>query len=400
MIFNKNTKTISKGMAVGMLATSIIPTVAINENVEASEVKSNKVVEVTCSALNVRTGSSTKYSIAGTVKRGTKLEYISTSSNGWYKVKYKGSTRYVSDKYSKVKSDTTSTSTSKTVQVTASRVNIRSGSGTKYSVVDTVSKGTKLKYISRCSNGWYKVEYKGKTRYITDEYTKISGSTTTSDSIRKVGKVTVSALNVRSGASTKYSIKNTIKKNSVVGVISSYSNGWSKVKLSSSSTGYVSTKYLDVYAGDSNNIKVSYKTGSSSQSLSSTNNKPSSNSKLDKLLSTVKSQVGKPYVYGAAGPNSFDCSGLTYYAYKKEGIYLNRTSRDQAQNGKYVSKSNLKAGDLVFFNSGTNSIRHVGIYVGNDKFIHSPSPGKSVKYESLSTSYYVKGYVTARRIIY
>lgn len=394
MIFNKNTKNISKGIAVGMLATSIMPSVAINENVEASEVRSSKVVEVTCDALNVRTGSSTKHSIAGTVRKGTKLEYISTCSNGWYKVKYKGSTRYVSNKYSKLKGD--STSSSKTVQVTGSRVNIRSGAGTKYSIVDTVSKGTKLKYISRCSNGWYKVEYKGKTRYITDEYTKISGSTTTSDSIRKVGKVTASALNVRSGASTKHSVKKTIKKNSVVGVISSYSNGWSKVKLSSSTTGYVSTKYLKVYAGDSNDIKVSY----TSSSSSSSSNKPSSNSKLDKVLSTVKAQVGKPYVYGAAGPNSFDCSGLTYYAYKKAGIYLNRTSRDQAKNGKHVSKSNLKAGDLVFFNSGTNSIRHVGMYVGNGKFIHSPSPGKSVKYEKLSTSYYVKGYVTARRIIY
>lgn len=392
MIFNKNTKNISKGMAVGMIATSIMPAVAINENVEASEVRSSKFVEVTCDALNVRTGSSTKYSIVGTVKKGTKLEYISTYSNGWYKVKYKGSTRYVSNKYSRVKNG--STSSSKKVEVTASRVNIRSGAGTKYSIVGTVNKGTKLKYISRCSNGWYKVEYKGKTRYITDDYTKISGSTI-SDSIRKVGKVTASALNVRSGASTKHSVKKTIKKNSVVGIISSYSNGWSKVKLSSSSTGYVSTKYLKLYAGDSSDIKVSYTTTSSSSS-----NKPSSNSKLDKVLSTVKAQVGKPYVYGAAGPNSFDCSGLTYYAYKKAGIYLNRTSRDQAKNGKHVSKSNLKAGDLVFFNSGTNSIRHVGMYVGNGKFIHSPSPGKSVKYESMSTSYYVKGYVTARRIIY
>lgn len=317
MIINKNTKTISKGMAIGMLATSVIPAIAINENVEAS---------------------------------------------------------------------------SKSVLVTANRVNVRSGSSTRYSLVGKVKKGMKLKYISTCSNGWYKIKYNGKTRYITDKYTKISGSTSTADSIKKVGKVTVSALNVRSGASTKYSIKKTIKKNSVVGVISSSKNGWSKVKLSSSTTGYVYTDYLKVYSGDSSDIKVSYKSSSSS--------KPTTNSKLDKVISTVKAQVGKPYVYGAAGPNSFDCSGLTYYSYKKAGIYLNRTSRDQAKNGKYVSKSNLKAGDLVFFNSGTNSIKHVGMYVGNGKFIHSPSPGKGVRYESMSTSYYVKGYVTARRIIY
>ena len=318
MIINKNTKTISKGMAIGMLATSVIPTIAMNENVEAS---------------------------------------------------------------------------SKSVLVTANRVNVRSGSSTRYSLVGKVKKGMKLKYISTCSNGWYKIKYNGKTRYITDKYTKISGSTSTADSIKKVGKVTVSALNVRSGASTKYSIKKTIKKNSVVGVISSSKNGWSKVKLSSSTTGYVYTDYLKVYSGDSSDIKVSYKS-------SSTSSKPTTNSKLNKVISTVKAQVGKPYVYGAAGPNSFDCSGLTYYSYKKAGIYLNRTSRDQAKNGKYVSKSNLKAGDLVFFNSGTNSIKHVGMYVGNGKFIHSPSPGKGVRYESMSTSYYVKGYVTARRIIY
>ena len=113
-----------------------------------------------------------------------------------------------------------------------------------------------------------------------------------------------------------------------------------------------------------------------------------------------KRQVGKPYVYGASGPNSFDCSGLMYYCYKNAaGITINRSSAAQASNGRYVSKSNLQPGDLVFFNSGTNRIRHVGMYVGNGQFIHAPSPGKSVKYENLYSSYYVKGYVTARRII-
>lgn len=282
---------------------------------------------------------------------------------------------------------------SKSIVVTANRVNIRSGSSTKYSIVGKVNKGMKLEYISTCSNGWYKIKYDGNVGYITNKYTKISDSTSTIDSIKKVGKVTVSAINVRSGASTKYNIKNTIKRNSVVGVISSNKNGWSKVKLSSSTTGYVYTQYLNIYPGDSSDIKVNYKSTSDSS-------KPTTNSKLDTVISTVKAQVGKPYVYGAAGPNSFDCSGLTYYSYKKAGIYLNRTSRDQSKNGKYVSKSDLKPGDLVFFNSGTNSIKHVGMYVGNGKFIHSPSPGKGVRYENMSTPYYVKGYVTARRIIY
>lgn len=330
MVFNKNKKVISKAMAMGILTTSMVPIVALNENVEAKEVtsisqeeKTTKVVEVTCSALNVRKGPSKDYSIAGTVTKGTQLKYISTSSNGWYKVEYKGSTRYISNNYSR------------------------------------------LKTISGTSN-----ENK--------------------DTIKKVGKVTSSALNVRKGPGTNYGVKKTIKKSSVVGVIKSYSNGWSKVKISNSSTGYVLSDYMKTYSGDSGDIKVTY----SKSSTSSTTNK-----KIDTVISTVKAQVGKPYVYGAAGPNCFDCSGLTYYSYKKAGIYLNRSSRDQASNGKYVSKSDLKPGDLIFFNSGTNSIRHVGMYVGNNKFVHSPSPGKTVRYESLSTSYYVKGYVTARRII-
>ncbi len=320
MLFDKKANALSKGVAMGVLATSIMPTMSINENMEASAAETNKIVEVTASAVNIRSGASTKYSIVATVKRGTKLQYL-----------------------------------------------------------------------SKCSNGWYKIKYKGSTRYITNKYTKLTGKSTSKDSIKKVGKVKTTTLNVRSGPSTKYSVKKKIKKNSVVGIISS-SKDWTKVKLSSSLTGYVSTDYIKIYSGDSGDIKVSYASTSSSSSTS--------NSKVNKVVSAVKAQVGKPYVYGAAGPNSFDCSGLTYYCYKKAGVYLNRSSRDQASNGKYVSKSNLKAGDLIFFNSGTKSIRHVGMYVGNGKFIHSPSPGKKVKYESLSSSYYTKGYVTARRIIY
>lgn len=331
MIFNKNKKVISNAMAIGLLTTSIVPIVDLNQNVGAEQVtysnkqkKINKIVEIECSALNVRKGPSTNYSVAGTVKKGTQLKYISTCSNGWYKVEYKGSTRYISNKYSKLKTTSATSSENK-------------------------------------------------------------------DTIKKVGKVTSTNLNVRKGAGKKYSIKKTIKKGSVVGVIKSYSNGWSKVKLSDESTGYVFSDYMKMYSGDSSDIRVIYTKTST----------PSTSSKsINTVISTLKSQVGKPYVYGAAGPNSFDCSGLTYYCYKKVGIYLNRSSRDQASNGKYVSKSNLKPGDLIFFNSGTNTIRHVGMYVGDNKFIHSPSPGKSVKYESLSNSYYVKGYVTARRIIY
>lgn len=107
--------------------------------------------------------------------------------------------------------------------------------------------------------------------------------------------------------------------------------------------------------------------------------------------------LGKPYVYGASGPNAFDCSGLTQYVYNKFGIDISRTTYTQVGQGTKVKKSDLKAGDLVFFNT-EGSISHVGIYVGNGEFIHAPRTGKPVMISSLSDGYYQSRYATARRI--
>lgn len=108
--------------------------------------------------------------------------------------------------------------------------------------------------------------------------------------------------------------------------------------------------------------------------------------------------LGKPYVYGAAGPNAFDCSGLTQYVFSHFGINLSRTTYTQVGEGTKVKKSDLKAGDLVFFNT-QGSTSHVGIYIGNGEFIHAPRTGKPVMVSSLSDGYYSQKYSTARRII-
>ena len=89
--------------------------------------------------------------------------------------------------------------------------------------------------------------------------------------------------------------------------------------------------------------------------------------------------LGKKYVWGATGPNSFDCSGLMQYIYKKVGINLNRVSRDQATQGIAVSKSNLQPGDLIIFkNQSLTAIGHVGIYIGNSEFIHASTTALGV----------------------
>ncbi|MBO1417483.1 C40 family peptidase, partial [Streptomyces sp. FH025] len=87
-------------------------------------------------------------------------------------------------------------------------------------------------------------------------------------------------------------------------------------------------------------------------------------------------QLGKPYVWGATGPGSFDCSGLTGAAWKAAGVSLPRVSQDQWNAGQRISRADLQPGDLVFFYS---DLHHVGIYIGDGKMIHAPRTGKNVE---------------------
>lgn len=103
----------------------------------------------------------------------------------------------------------------------------------------------------------------------------------------------------------------------------------------------------------------------------------SGSSRGAKALSFAKSQIGKPYRFGASGPGAYDCSGLTGAAWRSAGVSLARTSQGQYRNGRSVSRSELQPGDLVFFYGG---ISHVGLYAGNGMILDAPRPGKSVRY--------------------
>lgn len=119
----------------------------------------------------------------------------------------------------------------------------------------------------------------------------------------------------------------------------------------------------------------------------------SSNASGSAVLNYAYQFLGTPYVWGGSTPSGFDCSGFTSYVYRKFGVNLPRVSRAQATVGTKVAYSNLQAGDLVFFGSG--SISHVGIYIGGGNMIHSPRPGKSVE---ISTMKY-HNFITARRFL-
>jgi cell wall-associated NlpC family hydrolase len=98
-------------------------------------------------------------------------------------------------------------------------------------------------------------------------------------------------------------------------------------------------------------------------------------------LSAATTQLGKPYVSGGTGPNSYDCSGLTQWSYAQAGTGITRTTYTQQNDGPKIGMSQLKPGDLVFF----NNLAHVGLYAGNGQVLHAPHPGAVVRYESMST---------------
>jgi glucan-binding YG repeat protein len=117
----------------------------------------------------------------------------------------------------------------------------------------------------------------------------------------------------------------------------------------------------------------------------------------DKVADIALKYIGVPYVWGGTTPKGFDCSGFVRYAYNKAGVSLPRTAAEQYALGQAVTKSKLQRGDLVFFSTYKAGASHVGIYLGDNKFVHASS-SHGVTVSSLSTSYYNKTYLGSKRI--
>lgn len=110
------------------------------------------------------------------------------------------------------------------------------------------------------------------------------------------------------------------------------------------------------------------------------------------------SMEGTPYRYGGHNPaRGFDCSGLVYYSYQRAGMSVPRSTEAQRQHSRKISASSLARGDLVFFNQQGKFSSHVGIYLGNSRFVHAPSGGKHVRIDNLNSDYWQKHFVDARR---
>lgn len=238
---------------------------------------------------------------------------------------------------------------------------------------------------------------------------------TTTKYTEKTGYINEEYVNVRSGPSTEDRVIKVLVLNSEV-TITGEEGTWYKVK-SGEDEGYVSKEFIsetrretvsrsaEVRTANStiSNVSTSEKKEVKSESKESNENtstKDGNSAKGEEVVAYAKQYLGYPYVYGAAGSSSFDCSGFTMYVYKHFGISLPHGATSQSKYGTKVSKSNLKAGDIVFltdYETGVG-IGHCGIYVGSGNFIHASTTGYKVKISSLDGEYAGRFYSAIRLI--
>ena len=269
--------------------------------------------------------------------------------------------------------------------VTADALRLRESASTDSTILATAPSGDTVVVLADAGNGWYKVDYNSIEGYMSGEYLDVQA---TADVKIGYGKVSTggSTLNMRSGPATSYSRVATLSDGAVVDIVG-IDNGWYKVTYNGA-TGYVSSDYM---------ITVKDSAGSRGDGTA-----VSSNASLgQQIVDYAQNFLGCAYVWGGNGPSSFDCSGFTKYVYSHFGYTLNRTATDQLANGVAVTKDQLQPGDLVFFNSGYTSkpVSHVGIYIGNGKFIHASTNAYMVQIDDLSSGYYSRVYVYGRHII-
>ncbi|MDD7183327.1 MAG: SH3 domain-containing protein [Peptostreptococcus porci] len=299
------------------------------------EVKSNAKIASTTS-LNVRIGPSVSNGISGVIYKGEIFKVVSKSSNGWYKVILKdGTTGWASGKY--------------------------------INLTNEVDKSNVSEFIKGSEN-----DVKS-----TESNTTVSSNQGTVNS--KVG------LNVRAGAGTKNAVISTLKSNAVVNIIGE-ENGWYKIKLSDGSTGYVGASFINrtASATTTDNTKVASTAKQADVKTAVGDTTPSATG--NKVADYAQTLLGTRYTWGGSSTSGFDCSGFTQYVYKNAlGVDIPRVSRAQATVGSAVSTSSMKVGDLLYFDTtGSGTTSHVGIYLGNGKFIHASGTATNPEYVKVS----------------
>lgn len=285
-------------------------------------------------------------------------------------------------------------------------LNVRVGPSVSNGVSGVIYRGEIFKVLERNPNGWVKVLLNdGTTGWANGKYIDMTVEQDNTNLIdynkeqdkqnSNQGKVNSTVgLRVRSGAGTNTSVITTLNHNSIVNIIGE-ENGWYKVKLENGQIGYVGAGYITKTTPsnpENNNNNNNNGSGNIKEDGQNENNKPeekpdnNASGSSKKVIDTATSLLGVKYSWGGTTTAGFDCSGFTQYVYKNAlGINIPRVSRDQANAGSAVSMSNAKAGDLLYFDTmGGGRTSHVGIYLGNGKFIHASGSASNPEYVKIS----------------
>lgn len=268
--------------------------------------------------------------------------------------------------------------------VNAGGLRLREEASTSSTILATAGEGDLAIVLEETEDGWYKVDYKTVEGYMSAEYLDLQ---TSYEGELGYGKVEAegSTLNLRSGPDTGYDRVTVLYDGTVLQLLG-MEDGWFKVDYNGT-VGYTSSEYI-LPCLNANGDRGDGVVGQGS-------------ALGQQIVAYAQQFLGRPYVWGGNGPNSFDCSGFTKFVYAHFGYSINRTASAQLKNGVSVSRSELQAGDLVFFYNGKVStpVSHVGIYIGDGNFIHASSNSYTVEISSLYARNYDQKYVYARRII-
>lgn len=252
--------------------------------------------------------------------------------------------------------------------VATTTVNIRSGPNTKSKIVGGLVRGQRINVTGTAAAGWVKVRFNRGTAYMYGGYLNRTGKKLPAapSKISASGtKITTETLNVRSGPGTKYSIVGSLAEGTGVKITGTFKSGFAQFRYAGSLR-WVSLMYLAKSASSTKPPAAS----------------PTPSNRGEVALAFARRQLGKPYKYGAEGPNAYDCSGLAQAAWAAAGVSIPRVTTTQFKFGAKIAKADLKLGDLVFFYGPNPS--HVGLYAGQGMIINAPRPGRVVEYTKIS----------------
>jgi len=261
---------------------------------------------------------------------------------------------------------------------------------------DAVTVTQKDPLVNACG-AWYAVLYNGTAGFMSADFLEVQSGNV---SVSEIGYIVGSNVNFRSHPSTQSARVSLLPRNTRV-EITGLADGWYSARHGGRD-GYIRSDLVTIVNDGFTPAETAVLSTplSGVRALSTLDSIEVSDARRS-LVESALTYLGTPYRYGSAGPNSFDCSGFTSYIFRKNGYAINRSSRDQFNNGTAVAKGDLIPGDLVFFNNSTGTrINHVGIYIGSGDFIHSSSgSARAVTIHNINVGTYRTRYTGARRIL-